>query len=485
MRTITTLLTLLSMFAGSASAQLEFGANDFRITTFGPDGTNAFGAIRPEIAYNSNADEYLVIFIANTDEGPTAPSEVELWGQRVGPDGSLLGGPTLLTDVGGIGAVGATPNFYRVIYVPSRNGYFVSYSAADPDFGDTTFRVYGLFLTAAGAPDGAAFQPTSGGTTVTNQRGEFSPDIVYNPVDDNILLAWERSTDAAEAAIFARLLSASDGSPESAEIQVDSVNVFSVDVAVAHNAADNEFLVHWRRGFGQSTMFQILDDAAQPQLMADRELASPGYFSGKSSVAFDTDAQQYLVVWVNSDPALGMVEGAYEIFGRRVTAGGDLLGTDKFRISQSDGLDTLAFGANVDCNNNNPCLGTARPGLDYSTFEDAFLVSWSSTLLQTDSNQAQTNQLDNLVRRIASGQDPDPASPQVQISNAGGQDLGFFAIHAVVAAGAGGRYLATWWGDDNRNGVSQSETEVWGQVLLADALRDIFADGFENPPPGR
>ncbi|MEM9184494.1 MAG: hypothetical protein AAGB27_15175, partial [Pseudomonadota bacterium] len=187
----------------------------------------------------------------------------------------------------------------------------------------------------------------------------------------------------------------------------------------------------------------------------------------------------------NSDPALGMVEGAYEIFGRRVAAGGDLLGTDKFRISQSDGLDTLAFGANVDCGPNNPCLGTARPGIDYSNFEDAFVVSWSSTLLQTDPAEMQTNQLDSLVRRIASGQDADPASPQVQISNAGGQELGFFGVHAVIAAGAGGRYLATWWGDDNRNGGSQSETEVWGQVLLANSLRDVFVDSFESPPPGR
>ena len=478
MRIARVLSTIWLLVSASAFAQTETGADDFRITVFGPDGTNAFGAVRPEMAYNSTDDEYLVIFIANTDQGPTANDEVELWAQRVSPQGALLGDPQLLTDVGGIGTAGQIPNQYRVIYVPSRNGYFVAYATIDSEFADNTFRIYGLFVDAAGQPDGSAFQPTTGGTTVVNQRGEFSPDMAYNSVDDEILLVWERSTDIAEAVVFARALAAADGSPQTDEVQVDSINVFSVDVAVAHNPDDNQYLVHWRRGFGQATLFQILDADAQTQLASDRELASPGFFSSKSNVEYDPAAQQYLVVWANSDLAFGMVNGAYEIFGRRVAANGDLLGSDKFRISQSDGLDTNAFGANADCGNADPCLGTARPGLDYSEFDQAFIVSWSATLLQTDPNQAQTNQLDNLVRLIRSGEDAQVGLPQVQVSNAGGEELGFFASHGVVAANPNGGYLVSWWGDDNRNGVSQGETEVWGQ-LLQSVL--IFNSGFESP----
>lgn len=472
-------LAIICIFwSACASAQTEIGADDFRITMFGPDGTNAFGAIRPEMAYNHADDEYLVIFIANTDQGPTASDEVELWAQRVSPQGALLGEAELLTDVGGIGTAGPTPNFYRVIYVPSRNGYFLAYSAVDPDFADNTFRIYGLFLSAAGQPVGTAFQPTTGGTSVTNQRGELSPDMAYNSAEDEIMLVWERSTDIAEAAVFARALSAADGSARTGEEQVDSINVFSVEVAIAYNPTDNQYLVHWRRGFNQATMFQILDAEGQTLLPADRELASAGFFSSKSNVAFDPLAQQYLIVWANSDPAFGMANGAYEIFGRRVAANGNLLGGDKFRISQSDAIQTNGFGTNIDCGNNDPCLGTARPGLDYSDFDEAFIVSWSSSLLQTDPNQAESNQLDNLVRLIRSGQDAQNGLPQRQVSNAGGEELGYFASHGVVAANPNGGYLVSWWGDDNRNGVNQGETEVWGQ-LLQSVL--IFNGDFEAP----
>lgn len=469
------LICLLS--CSTVLAQTETGTDDFRITIFGPDGTNDFGAILPEVAYNSTNDEYLVVFLANTDQGPTAPTEAELWAQRISAQGLLLGNPQLITDVDGLGADGARPTAYRVIYIPSRNGYFVAYSAFDAEFGDTTFRIYGLFLSAAGLPVGEAFQPTSGGTNVANQRGELSPDMAYNSIEDEIFLVWERSNDIAEAAVYARALAATDGSARTPEVQVDSIDVFSVEASVAHNPDENQYLVHWRRGFAQATMFQILDAEAQTQLASDRELASPGFFSSKSSVAYDPMAQQYLVVWANSDPALGMANGAYEIFGRRVAANGNLLGSDKFRISQSAGIDANAFGANIACTTD-PCLTTARPGLDYSEFDKAFVVSWSSSLIQTDPNQAQALQEDNLVRLIRSGQDVQADLPQVQISNAGGEELGYFARYGVVAANPNGGYLISWWGDDNRNGVNQGETEVWGQLLQSIL---IFNADFETP----
>jgi hypothetical protein len=68
------------------STGLEIGANDFRISDMGPDGEVGFFAWLPAVAYNTSADEYLVVWMGDDDMGSLVDGETEIFGQRL--DGS-------------------------------------------------------------------------------------------------------------------------------------------------------------------------------------------------------------------------------------------------------------------------------------------------------------------------------------------------------------------------------------------------------------
>ncbi len=479
-RTATAIQTLLWVLISSTvdGQVLEYDADDFQITAVGTPGDTADFAIRQEIAYNSADDEYLVVYLAYDGFGPTVDGEEELWGQRVSARGEAIGDRVLLTDVGGLGTVGPRLFNYQVAYIPSRNGYFLTYNADDPDFPAVTgFRVFGVILDAMGVPQGGAVQLTSG----TN--GDFRPHFAYNGVDDEVLVAWSRADGASPAAVFVRAVSATDGSPISNERRVNTDDSFSSDPAVGFDPINRRYLIYWRRGENQSPMIQLLNPAGQTQLASDRELASAGFRSSRGNVAFDPVNAEFLVIWTNSDPTVSsMSPDSYEVFGRRVAADGSVLGSDKFRVSTSSDVFNAAFGANADCSAA-PCTRTARPGLAYSAFDESFIASWSATVLQTDSAQASTNQSEAFVRVLLAGGDADPAIAQQQVSDVGGLAFGPAALHATVAATGSGRFMAAWWGDDSRDGRVAGEFEIFGQLLITPAADRVFDNSFETPVP--
>ena len=74
----------------------DIGAN-LRVSDMGPDGDPIYDALRPAIAYNSIADEYLVAWSGDDDTGALVDDEREIFGQRLDPDplGMAVGGATL------------------------------------------------------------------------------------------------------------------------------------------------------------------------------------------------------------------------------------------------------------------------------------------------------------------------------------------------------------------------------------------------------
>lgn len=64
-------------------AGAEIGADDFRVSTMGPDGSALFQALDPVLAYNSVALEYLVAWAGSDDTGSLVAGEREIYGQRL------------------------------------------------------------------------------------------------------------------------------------------------------------------------------------------------------------------------------------------------------------------------------------------------------------------------------------------------------------------------------------------------------------------
>jgi hypothetical protein len=68
---------------------VEFGPNDFPISDMGPDGDVNFAASsgtswgNVAVAYNSDADEYLVVWNGDDGSGTQVDEEFEIYGQRL------------------------------------------------------------------------------------------------------------------------------------------------------------------------------------------------------------------------------------------------------------------------------------------------------------------------------------------------------------------------------------------------------------------
>ncbi len=455
---------LLTCF--SATAQLrETGADDFRITNFGPaDDTFAFAA-RQTMVYNPQNDEYFLVFLGRRPEPPVASEEIEMYGLRLDRFGSPIGDPVLLTSVDGIGAAGGTPQERRLAYDPIRNGYVVVYTAQDSEFGASSVDVYGRLIDSSGQPIGPVFVVDDGATS------DIRPDIAFNSQDGEFLVVWARVTEGVfNRTIQARRFNAATGMPIGEAFRVDSIDGSKVNATVAYNDVDNEYLVTWGNNT-ESPRYQILSANGTPQLTPERAYATPGFFTARSEIAFNPDLGEYLIVFAHSDPAEGVVQESYEMFGRRIDSAGNALGTGKFRISFSAFVDSFSrSGVNIDCQPGGQCLEAGRPGLFYSSGEGAYFVSWSGNLrVQNDPDR------EVYLRVIRAGADPAPGADQVQISNMGGDNTSFSGLLPTVAASSAG-VLVTWWGDDNANGGIDNKFELWGQRLLP----LLFANGFET-----
>jgi hypothetical protein len=62
----------------------EIGANDFRISDMGPDGSPLFAALSPSAAWNPASEEFLVVWRGDDDVGGLVEGEYEIFGQRLG-----------------------------------------------------------------------------------------------------------------------------------------------------------------------------------------------------------------------------------------------------------------------------------------------------------------------------------------------------------------------------------------------------------------
>ena len=69
----------------------QIGTNDFRISDMGPDGNTSYGANRPRLVYNPNANEYFASWHGDDNTPPQVNDEQEIWGQVLAANGSQIG----------------------------------------------------------------------------------------------------------------------------------------------------------------------------------------------------------------------------------------------------------------------------------------------------------------------------------------------------------------------------------------------------------
>ena len=151
------------------------------------------------VAYNSQWQEYLVVWFKNETSG-----ESYILGQFVNNHGTLIGNRFLIP--GWVGSCG----FPDVAYNPARNEYLVVFSYSTP----SAYAISGLLLNAYGTAIGTQLTFAS---HATNQYRE--PAVVYATNSSEYLVVWQKNQGTENKGIEARTLSG-DGATMGSILQV-------------------------------------------------------------------------------------------------------------------------------------------------------------------------------------------------------------------------------------------------------------------------
>jgi hypothetical protein len=192
------------------------GPTDFRISNMGPDGSTAFPAMPPDVAYNSRKNQYLVAWSGEDNVAPLVDGEQEVFGQLLAADGLEIGPNDFrISDVGPDG----DPNFdaFRpdIVYNPNADEYLISWHADEPSPADDHFEVYGQRLSGDGTEIGTNDFRVSVTEPQTDPAYEANrPAAAYNSRTCDYMDTWSvgdifnLSTTSGEWEIYGRRIAA-------------------------------------------------------------------------------------------------------------------------------------------------------------------------------------------------------------------------------------------------------------------------------------
>lgn len=484
-------LTILA--AGSVSAQ-EIGVDDFRISAMGGSGDSAYTAIYSSVAHNPLAEEYLVVWLGDTNTGD-GDNHYQIFGQRIDvATGAELGTDDfVIASLGG--PFGSAPfAWVTVAHGSGQNEYLVVWSTITGLGNGSDYEIFCRRVAADGTPLGVALQishmhnPTQ--PQNESQYTATEPAVAYNPLADEFLVVWAGDHGVGglvdeEVEIFGQRISATTG----LEIGTDDVRISDVGGTgstfsdarspdVAYNSIDDEYLVVWAADDPDAgTADNELEIYGQRLTSLGGEIGvndfrvtthgpanEPGYSALEPAVAFSPDHSEYLVVFSAPEAWSQAVGPGFEIYAQRLDASASALG-GAFRLSDVGGLAELAFDADT-------------PDVAYAPASERWIV-----VFRADDNVG--GQVDG--EREVHLQEVDAASgAEVGDNDARVSDMGstgstiYQTSLPTVACAAATECLVIWRGDDNVGGLVNDEFEIFGQRWATTLPASIFEDGFES-----
>ncbi|MCC6831102.1 MAG: choice-of-anchor C family protein [Thermoleophilia bacterium] len=389
--------------------ELEMGPQQ-RISTTGPDGNAGWDAIWPDVAHNPDRNEYLAVWTADTGTA----REDEVWARLADGSGSWTGSAFRVSDMGPDGSALYTAWEPRVTYNPDAREYVVVWSGDDntAPLVDNENEIFAQRISAAGAEVGANDVRISDmGPDGNAAYDALNPRIAYNGAAHEYLVVWEGDDNTAplvdnETEIFAQRLS-----PALAEVGANDVRIS--DMGADGNAAH---------------------DASRPD------------------VAWNPVAGEYLAVWSGDDDTGPLVDNENEIFAQRLSGALAQTGANDARISDmgADGATTAA---------------ALTPAVAVNRADGGYLVAWSG-------DDASGGTVDDEFEIHAQILTPAGAETGVNDRRISGMGPDGSAVYRALTpdvawSDAADQYLVTWTGNDDAAGLSDSETEVYAQRLLA------------------
>ncbi len=297
--------------------------------------------------------------------------------------------------------------------------------------------VMGCAIAGAGIPVVSAneippddFRISSMGPNGNTNFGAFwfglfmmAPDVAYNPVTDQYLVVWFADHNAVplvdnEFEIFGQLVNATTGALDGNRFRISfmgpdgNVDYAALFPAVTYNSTRNEFAV----------------------------------------------------VWVGDHFDATLVNDHFEVFGRMVSATGQLLAS-QWRLSYTGASGNPAYGV----------PWWVGPDVAYNATNDCYLVVWSA---ETNAPPHVDGEYEIWGRRLTGNFGPvDSVGYEISAMGPPGDPAYYASQPAVTWDSDNNRYLTVWEGDHNGFGLANDEVEIFGQFVPGDPATPFPSPG--------
>ncbi|MFQ6102206.1 MAG: PKD domain-containing protein, partial [Anaerolineae bacterium] len=254
----------------------------------------------PDAAYNPQRDEYLVAW-----EDCRDPDDCEVFFQIVGSDGSLK-----LATPGSI-LVEGHQGYPRIAYNPDEDVYLVVFYDSRP--GNQSADLFGQIINAEGSLSGDSFR------VMEAPKSQYRSAVAYGSAGAVFLVVWEDPRDNHQYDIYGQIVGGTGGLV-GGEFPVSLLSGSPQrypDVAARGGDQTAEFVVVWqdRRNddYDRDVYLQrvdgagnLLDEPDTPEDESDPTVNLPvavdaDEYYERPAVAYDPDADVYLVAWSNRD----------------------------------------------------------------------------------------------------------------------------------------------------------------------------------------
>lgn len=370
---------------------------------------------RAVIAYNSIDDEYLVAWDDN--RASKSPRGYDVFGIRLAGTGEPIGDEIPLCtergwQIGAAVAHDSVDNEYLVAWADERSG---------------RWDIYGQRV----APDGSF--PSSEFVISDAPNDQVPPEIAYNSADNQYLVVWrDNRSDPDLYGVYGRRVLGGNG-PIGDEIAISvsqSPVVYLVYPSVSYNGVDNEYFVVWDlssgNGFDRDVYGRRVSSGGTVQ--GDEFLVADAVNDQMGPVAPHNGNDEYLVVWTDER---NYYVTSFDIYGQRVANDGTLEGFN-FPISVT-------------------AAGQRYPGLAYNSATNEYLVAWH------DQDSPLTGK-DIYAQLVFSSSEL--KGDYFAVSTAAGDQEHATVAHGTVAD----EYLVPW--SDGRN-VGTSDWDIYGQRIAS------------------
>lgn len=299
-------------------------------THFGIAWENANQRTAPDVAHNTAANEYLVVW-----EYAYSATDHDIYARRVGSDGALIGGEI------GIATTTAAEGLPAVVYNSASNEYLVVWRRVEGADEFTQGNIYAQRINAAGALVGATL------SVATGVLDETAPAAAYDSAANRYMVLWQgRQSGASDYGIYGQRLAA-DGALAGAQIALSTWDGDQLYPQIAYDSVEHRFLAvweehHWGAASGWYVYGQLVGSDG---VLVGTHLSIAGG-DGKNrltpDVAYAAAVRSYAVVWEYAYSAAD-----HDVYARRVAYDGTHP-DNEFAISalgSQEGRPAVAMGA--------------------------------------------------------------------------------------------------------------------------------------------